>query len=305
MLSVLIPVFNYDIRPLIQILHRQAQELSPNIEFWILDDASTDAVLQQQNAEIIALNAVFYQILPQNVGRARIRNLLVEKANYEFLLFMDCDSMPVDDNFLKNYLAVCQPNRLLCGGRVYQPQRPTEANLYLHWHYGSQREAQTAAKRNLQPHFSFMTNNFVAPKAIFAELRFDEILTGYGHEDTIFGLELAKKNIPILHIDNPLQHIGIEKADIFIKKTEQAVKNLLVLEKKYGTLPQIRLLAAFYKLEKYKMVWAVRLFYPVFAFFIKRYLQNQQPRLFWFDVYKLLYLARIKSLLNTSKQNGN
>lgn len=294
MLSVLIPVFNYDIRPLVRILQQQAQVLPQKVEFWLLDDASTDAFLQQQNATITELNAVFYQILPQNVGRSRIRNLLVEKANYEFLLFMDCDSMPVSEDFLKNYIAACQPNLLICGGRVYQPQAPKEADLYFHWHYGSQREAQPAAKRNLQPHFSFMTNNFVAPKAIFSELRFDEILTGYGHEDTIFGLELAKKNIPILHIDNPLQHVGLEKADVFIKKTEQAVKNLLVLEKKYGTLPQIRLLAAFYKLEKYKMAWAARLFYRLLGGFVKKYLQRGQVRLFWFDVYKLLYLARMK-----------
>ncbi len=294
MISVLIPVFNYDIRQFVQILYQQAKQIGKPFEILVLDDASTDANLQKKNAKISNLNFVFYEALPQNIGRARIRNLLADKAQYEFLLFMDCDAMPVSDDFLQNYIAACQPNRLVCGGRVYQNTAPKAANLYLHWHYGSQRETQAASKRNKEPYFSFMSNNFIAPKTIFSTLRFDEILTGYGHEDTIFGLELAQKNIAILHIDNPLQHTGIEKADIFVKKTEQAVKNLLILEKKYGTLPQIRLLATFYKLKKYKLVWAARLFYWFFGSFLKAYLIRGQANLRWFDIYKLAFLATLR-----------
>ncbi|MBK9012976.1 MAG: hypothetical protein IPM82_02230 [Saprospiraceae bacterium] len=66
-----------------------------------------------------------------------------------------------------------------------------------------------------------MTNNFLIPRQLFLEIQFDETLRQYGHEDTLFGMELARRQVPIVHIDNPLEHIGLEPVDVFLRKTEQ------------------------------------------------------------------------------------
>ena len=47
-------------------------------------------------------------------------------------------------------------------------------------------------------------------KTCFEQISFNEDLQGYGHEDTLFGYELDKKNIQIHHLDNPVLN-GLDK----------------------------------------------------------------------------------------------
>ena len=169
---------------------------------------------------------------------------------------MDCDVMPVSDDYVKNYVKHLHPDKLLYGGRVYKPTPPKEANLYFHWHYGSQREQSTAQERQKHIYRSFMTNNFLVPKAIFEQIQFDETLKQYGHEDTLFGWELQERKIPILHLDNPLDHIGLEDVDKFINKTRKGIENLYIISQKYP-IRDIRLLEYFYKVKRWKIAWAV------------------------------------------------
>ena len=49
--------------------------------------------------------------------------------------------------------------------------------------------------------------NLLAPKDIFQKIAFNEKLNGYGHEDTLFGVELKKEGVTMAHIDNPIIHL--------------------------------------------------------------------------------------------------
>ena len=40
----------------------------------------------------------------KNIGRINNRLLLAEKSQYEWLIFLDVDTLPNEDNFLKNYI---------------------------------------------------------------------------------------------------------------------------------------------------------------------------------------------------------
>ncbi len=292
MLSILIPVYNYDITALVKDLHVQGEACRVPFEIICLDDGSSSK-FKTINSNINNSKSVTYEELSQNLGRSRIRNKLAEKASYEYLLFMDCDSKVVSDHYLKAYLDRLQPNTLLYGGRCYQKTAPNEANLMLHWKYGTEREAKSAEERQLSPYHSFMTNNFLVPKKLFDTIKFDESLVQYGHEDTLFGLELMKKGIPILHFGNPLEHTGLEQSKVFLNKTKQALENLNALYKENKGI-QTRLLTYYHKLQRWGLHRFLNLLNLVAGKLINNNLVSPNPSLFLFDFYKLIQLYLIK-----------
>lgn len=230
--------------------------------------------------------------MPKNLGRSVIRNVLGKAAKYPYLLFMDCDSKVVSNDYIEKYMAQLQPGSLLYGGRCYNNQAPKEKQYLLHWKYGKNREESSAKERFTHPWHSFMTNNFVVPRNIFLNTLFDEGLKQYGHEDTIFGLELKKQNTKIIHLDNPLEHIGLESSQVFIKKSEQALENLYFLHQK-NPLMETKLLNLFSSLKRKKIIPQIGKQYYFLSPFIIKQLHSKFPSLKLFDFYKLLFLSHL------------
>ncbi len=245
MISVCIPVFNVDVRMLAETLSSQAADLTSEgipIQIIFLDDGS--------GAEYRALNqslhkaakdfqgSFIYQELENNIGRSAIRNRFIEYASHPNLLFMDCDSGIPTENYLRDYADAVQkyPDSLVCGGRIYPPDPPAR-NRRLHWKYGILKESQPAEVRKKDPNRSFMTNNFLIPVKLLKEILFEERLSGYGHEDSLFGYELLKKGEEIIHIENPVIHEGLETNREFTVKTSQAIRNLVLITKLNGNDP--------------------------------------------------------------------
>ncbi len=251
MLSVLIPVYNFGVSDLVRVLSRQGIRLGVAFEILCFDDGSAVS-WRRLHREVLRFEGVVYREMPNNLGRSAIRNRLAAAAQFPNLLFLDNDARVPDPRFLERYLQHLQPGAVLYGGRIYDHQPPEDGRLRLHWHFGRRREQRTAAQRRRQPYQSFMTNNFLIPRDLFLSIGFDERLQGYGHEDTIFGLELQNRGVPILHLDNPLEHIGLEPADVFIAKNKQAIKNLKFLARRHPLI-DTRLLRTCRKLEGWGM----------------------------------------------------
>ena len=163
MLSILIPIYNFDVRSLVEELHRQAKLAGTEFEIILLDDHS-DRVFHIINQELSTFGNVVYQRLKENVGRSKIRNLLARQAQYPYLLFMDCDSKVVKKDYIDTYLKKIVPNTVLYGGRTYQNTPPKEQQHRLHWFVGKAREEKRASERQKQAWHSFMTNNYLIPK---------------------------------------------------------------------------------------------------------------------------------------------
>ena len=72
-----------------------------------------------------------------------------------------------------------------------------------------------------------MTNNFLIPAGYLRDTPFDERISGYGHEDTLFGFMQSAKGRKFLHIDNPVLHGVLETNRAFVDKTGNAVRNLV------------------------------------------------------------------------------
>lgn len=291
MLSILIPVYNFPVGTLVRALHAQALALGVPFEILCFDDASTDADLQEANRPLQQLPGVQYREMSRNQGRARIRNLLAAAAAHPYLLFMDCDSGVVSPQYLAQYVSRLPGDCVLYGGRSYQALPPQSPELYFHWHYGRQREQQPAAQRQQSPYHAFMTNNFLVPADIFKTIGFEERLVQYGHEDTLFGLALAHRGVPIAHLDNPLEHLGIEPAAVFLHKSEQALDNLHWLLQE-GLPIETRLTRWAAALKRKCLARPLRLLAPLLLPLLRRHLLSARPHLTLFDAYKLLYLLQ-------------
>ena len=275
MLSILIPIYNYNVSNLVKELHKQATKLKINFEILLVDDFSKK--YKEENRKLKDLQNIKYEELNENFGRAKIRNYLAKKAKYENLLFLDCDAKIIKNNFIEKYIEN-KDKQVVCGGTSYSSQKPEEDYL-LHWTYGHKREILPIEKRKKSPYAGFKTFNFFIKRNIFEKIKFDEKIKTYGHEDTIFGNKLKQNKIFIQHIDNPAEHIGLEKNDIFIKKMLNSVSNLHKLYQLYQTEKEIfnniKLMKYFFYLKKFYFCNPLKFIFEIFNGLVIRKLKKQ------------------------------
>ncbi len=288
MISVCIPIYNQNLVSLVAGLETQLQELNPPAEIILIDDAS-DTTFQLQNRPLGKKHT--YVELPENVGRARIRNLFLEHARHDYLLFLDGDAALLGNNLLSNYRDALQHfTPVVCGGSIYPTQKPPR-NQRLRWKNGHFRESKPAFERNQHPNQSFMTNNFLIHRSIFEIIRFDERLTQYGHEDTLFGFELKQQGIRVLHIENPVLNPDIDTNKIFLYKTEQGIKNLIRIVREFNYPDQLKeeisLLRVAGLLEKRSSFFLI--LHRISKGFFRLWLKSGYAPLFIFNLYKLGY----------------
>src|SRR5689334_1624674 len=102
MISILVPVYNFDVTELAADLSRQLTALQKPGEIILYDDGSEEK-FRHINSATTRLPHVQYIEAGINHGRIRIRQLLAEKAQYDWLLFLDGDSKLHFDGFLHDY----------------------------------------------------------------------------------------------------------------------------------------------------------------------------------------------------------
>jgi glycosyltransferase involved in cell wall biosynthesis len=298
MLSVLIPVFNYDTRELVEDIHQQAIMECSNFEIVVVDDASNEEY-RLINRQLKTLPHVRYYEEKINLGRSKIRNKLAWLASFDNLLYLDCDSGICQKDFIKNYFDCIGKSPVIYGGRLYSNDDHISTSYKLHWLYGVKREQSPANIRSIEPNRSFQTNNFMIDKNLLLEIGFNEKITGYGHEDTLFGYELKKRHISIVHIENPVIHLGLESNEEFLRKTREGIKNLRRIMRINGNekklVRDITILAYYKKIEKLGLDKTVEFFYKRYEHILRRNLMGNNPNLIVFDLYKLGYLCSINA----------
>ena len=292
-LSVLVPVYQREVGVLVRALLAQVSDWLAPVEILLLDDGSADE-FRQLNRPLALLPGVHYRELPQNVGRAAIRNQLAAAARHEWLLLLDNDSLLPDARFLARYAAAATRSQaaVLIGGTTYEAAPPADPALYLRWHYGREREARPATVRQVAPYAQLTINNALVRATVFRQFPLDERLSGYGHEDTKFGAELAAAGISVLHINNPVLHDGLEPAAVFLVKSEQAVRNLSRVHRENGLGTDARLLQLALRLRLLGAAGVAQLALAAAAPALRRQLLSATPNLRAFDLLKLHWLLR-------------
>jgi glycosyltransferase involved in cell wall biosynthesis len=294
MLSILIPVYNYNIFSLAETLYNQVLRCNISFEIICLDDRSE--IFLTDNEKINQFENCSYSILEKNIGRSAIRNLLAEKAIYENLLFLDADTIPVENDFISTYISqITNTEKVIFGGILYQNTKPS-TDQFLRWFYGNKREALSNLERNKNPYISFLTLNFLISKSVFSKVQFNENIPNLRHEDTLFSFELMQNKIEIIHIDNPVYHLGIEDSETFLRKSEEAViglKNLV--DSRLITSDYVRLSHYFQIIKKYYLQPLVAFGFKIFKPFFLKQLLSKKPSLFLFDLYRLGYYCTLKT----------
>jgi len=286
-LSVCIPIYNWSVVDLVNVIRSQSLSLGFDFEILLVDDCSSSH--KEENRSLRSLSHVNYTELEQNVGRSAIRNRLAESAKYNILIFMDCDTKVISDRFIADYLSNAR-FPVVVGGYSYTEDLQNES-CRLRWVYGKRREERRAVSRSGRPNRSFSTFNFMIRKDVFKLVRFDEDLSGYGHEDTLFGWELRLRNIMIKHIDNPLLHLSLDDSPTYIRKTENSLNNLWIIYNrmtdKKGFCEEIKVLKCYVALRHWGLSVLLTMFFPLMKRLIYRNLLSSRPNMFFFDIYKL------------------
>ncbi|MDX5348942.1 MAG: glycosyltransferase [Hymenobacteraceae bacterium] len=289
-LSVLIPIFNQDVTQLVHELHQQCQQLQLLFEIRCYDDGSRQEI-KETNRQLNELPGVRYLELKHNIGRAAIRNLMAQEARYSHLLFLDNDCLIADSDFIQNYVKYSDSAYdAISGGTIYKDQKPP-VNHLLRWKYGRAKEQRSAAERSRNPFRSFTLNNLFIKKDVYLRYRLDESLLQYGHEDTKFGVVLERAGVRLLHIENPVIHIGLETAEIFLQKTKQAIANLFQLYAYEGLCADTNLVKTYLRLKRMGLVKTYLRFFLRVKRKVMHNLHSAHPSLFWFDMYKLYLFA--------------
>ncbi len=289
MLSICIPVFNQDVTHLVHVLHNQLDNLGVTAEIMVMDDGSDDDI-REVNRSVQSLQLVRLIELPENIGRSKIRNLLAERATYGWLLYLDCDTLIINRDFIKKYLAYCQNGTVVCGGHVYSSE-PPGSKYILHWKAGTKREVRALSFRQANPYHAFMTGNFLIKRDMFDTIKFHEDLEGYGHEDTLFAFELKQAGVAITHIDNPILHKGLEESDQFLQKTREGLRNLhhiYIKTKEDQTFAGMsRVLDMYRRISAMRLAGLLGFTFKICKRQFERNLHGNRPSLMCFDLYKL------------------
>lgn len=292
MISICIPIYNFNVVDLIITINNQGEKSKKPYEVICIDDGSNKEILKL-NEEIKSYKKVKYLILKKNIGRSKIRNLFLENATFENLLFIDCDCSIQNGNFLEKYFEQVE-NEVVYGGRRHHDNPPKDKNKKLRWLYGIKKEDQNINYRVKNPYRCFRSNNFLIKKIIFSQIKFNEEIETYGHEDTLLSLELKKNKIAIFQINNPVFHEGIEDSSVFLEKTKSAIKNLVLLGKNNLDTSSIKLIKTYHLISKLKLTWLVFPMSKTILNILERQLLSSRPSLKIFDLYKLIYFLREK-----------
>lgn len=283
MLSILIPIYNYNVVALVNKLLNESELEQIKFEIICIDDLSTDENIKQANKTGVTAANCIYEELSANIGRSKIRNLLAKKAKYQNLIFLDCDVMPTNNSFIKDYVSFLKKSEIVFGG-ILTPEIKNK-NQILHYKYGKFREEK----------LDFITQNFAIKKAVFNCIKFDESIESYGFEDLVFYNTLLNKKIAITKINNPVFHLGIVKNNkIYIEKEKESLQTLKKLFKNQKLAEKdVKLLKYYNKLNKTRMLGVYKAFFKVFKGMLYKNITSKSPSLFIFDLYRLGYFCKL------------
>lgn len=218
------------------------------------------------------------------MGRSAIRNFLVSQAKGDRLLFIDGDLSLNNPSFIRNYL---QTEGDVVVGGIAIGGNPDQWKGNLRYRYERQCEAiNTVESRQSQP-YQHLATNLLVHRSVLGEKPYDEKISHYGYEDVLLGKCFQQQQVVVKHIDNPVLFCDFEDNASYLAKTEEALRTLFAFRKELKGYSRL--------LDKAKCIEHLHLSplfvtaYKLFNEPIKNCLLGNKPKVFWFNIYKLLY----------------
>jgi hypothetical protein len=230
-LSVLVPFHRHDPSPLLERMGRTRGD----VEFILLDDGSGSVDLLARAITAVQRLEAPAQIVvwAVNRGRADARNRLAGEARGEYVLFLDADMIPDSRDFLARWLDVAQRERPFAafGGLSLRHARATRETA-LHHNLFSTSDCRPARERMRAPEQFTAAANLLVRRDFLMANPFDEGFVGWGFEDVEWALR-ASRRAPILHVDNPATHGGLDDVTTLLRKSKEAAVNFARLAVKH------------------------------------------------------------------------
>ena len=227
LMSVLIPFLRDDPLPLLEALETEASELAGGVELVLMDDGTNDAELTQKLEARVETMTLPVQLisLRANQGRSRGRNRLAEAARAGHLLFLDSDMRPDTPRFLGVWAdLVRDSDPAVAFGGFSLLQAPTDTRFDVHRAMAAKSECLPSEVRALTPEKYVYTSNLLVRRDVFETEAFDAAFTGWGWEDVEWAMRVSRR-YPVLHVDNPATHMGLDTVQALASKYEQSAPN--------------------------------------------------------------------------------
>lgn len=284
-LSICIPVYNFDVRELVETLRFQINQGRLDAEILVIDDASENyfkELLQRVSVDIDEL-----RFLDENAGRSKARNQFLEFAKGEYFLFLDCDAKVDNSEFLKTYLNAfdSSPETQVFYGnfKVDSRYQSTLRNLY-------SEQCEIFKEGKIPSYNFFKTVNFAVKKSCFQNINFEETQSNYGYEDYIFAKRLEKARVPFQILNNPIIHQDNTENIIFIEKAKEGIRSLVSLLNYSETREfamQIKVYRYAERIRKLGLQRIFMMFYNAVEARLIRNLMSEKPNLRNLDFIKL------------------
>ena len=276
MLSILVPIYNYNVYPLVLELHKQCTDCRIHFEILCQDDAS-ESSLNVLNENVNSLSNCRFVSLKENLAHRENRNSLAEQAKFDYLLFIDGDSIIIQDHYIKKYIDNILDFDIVYGGRLHPEKCPSE-NQKLRWKYGRFIEDKSSENRKKKPYQSLFFNNTVIKKDCFNKVKFDTNRKKYGHDDTQLSYELSLLKSNVNHIENPVEHGDIDTNLVYFNKTKESLENLISLyEEEKIDVEFVRLIQLYHFLKRTKSTFIISKIHSVFEKYLSQNLTGKNP----------------------------
>ena len=245
-LSICIPAYCQDVAPLMAALAEC--ENAGLVELIVHDDGGGDhELLARLQSEAGRLRiAVRLIAADRNRGRSAARNAAIAHARADWVLLLDADMLPDEPTFLTRYLDAVETSlgpSVIVGGYSLR-FAPRDSGCALHRWQAEASECITAARRQTAPGQYVFSSNVLAHRAVLEIIPFDEEFSGWGWEDTDWGIRAAKY-YPIQHIDNTATHLGLDADTALMSKYENSGANFARLVQRHPdearTMPLFRM----------------------------------------------------------------
>ncbi len=253
-LSVLTPFHRHDPTTLLKRLGRAPD----GVEFILIDDGTRSASLLADVISAAERLAASVRIIiwDQNRGRAAARNRLIAEARGRYVLFLDADMIPDSPRFLSNWLGILTTQRpLVAFGGLSLANAAWTRDTALHYNVFGKSDCRAARQRARAPAQSVASANLAIRRDFLARHPFDAQFTGWGFEDTDWALRAAR-HAPILHVENPASHAGLDDVSSLLRKSEEAGPNFARLARKHPNA--VRRFAAYRAAKTLKLAPALR-----------------------------------------------
>lgn len=224
-LSIAIPSYRYDSTRLLTRLSECAG--ASEVEIILYEDGGGDVFLNRRLQARVRSLQIPARLIAANInrGRASARNAAIAHARAPWILLLDADMLPDNAQFLNRYLAIAQTSEpcAIVGGYSLR-QAPHDPRFALHRWQAKASEMKSAAERQGAPGLHVYSCNVLVHRDALAACPFDAGFSGWGWEDTDWGLRL-EASFPIMHIDNPCSHMGLDDDDALLRKYSQGAPN--------------------------------------------------------------------------------